>query len=182
MRAGFGEWGRKMQTDKTDGLAALAQKGIIDPARVCIAGASYGGYAALAGVTLQQALFRCAVAVVPVSDIGNMYREYVRASGQRGTTRAGLLDQLGPSKDWNEVSPLRSAANADAPIMLIHGKDDVVVPYAHSSRMANALKNAGKFFELVALEGEDHWLSRSETRRAMLDAAVHLVKQHNQTS
>lgn len=179
MRAGFGEWGRKMQTDKTDGLAALAQKGIIDPARVCIVGASYGGYAALAGVTLQQGLFRCAVAVAPVSDIANMYREDVRASGQRGTTRASLLDQLGPSKDWNDVSPLRAAGNADAPIMLIHGKDDLVVPYAHSTRMASALKSADKPHELVALEGEDHWLSRSETRRAMLDAAVRFVEEHN---
>lgn len=179
MQAGFGEWGRKMQTDKTDGLAALAAKGIVDPARVCIVGASYGGYAALAGVTLQQGIFRCAVAVAPVSDLSNMYREDVRASGERGTTRAGLLDQLGPSKSWNDVSPLRSAAQADAPIMLIHGKDDIVVPYSHSTRMANALKSAGKPYELVTLDGEDHWLSRSDTRRAMLEAAVRFVEAHN---
>ncbi len=81
MQAGFGEWGRKMQSDKTDGLAALVAKGIVHPARVCIVGASYGGYAALAGVTLQQGIFRCAVAVAPVSDIANMYREDVRACG-----------------------------------------------------------------------------------------------------
>lgn len=182
MQAGFGEWGRKMQSDKTDGLAALVAKGIVDPARVCIVGASYGGYAALAGVTLQQGIFRCAVAVAPVSDIANMYREDVRASGERGTTRAGLLDQLGPSKGWNEVSPLRAAARADAPVMLIHGKDDIVVPYSHSTRMANALKSAGKPYELVTLDGEDHWLSRSDTRRAMLEAAVRFVEEHNPAS
>lgn len=178
-RQGFGEWGRKMQSDKTDGLMALVEQGVVDPARVCIVGASYGGYAALAGVTLQDGFFRCAVAVAPVSDITNMFREDVRASGERGTTRAALIDQLGPSKNWNDVSPLRAAAQASAPIMLIHGKDDVVVPYRHSTRMASALKNAGKQHELVTLEGEDHWLSRSETRRAMLEASVRFVEEHN---
>ena len=179
MRAGFGEWGGKMQSDKSDGLKALVDKGIVDPARVCIVGASYGGYAALAGVTLQQGIYRCAVAVAPVSDIADMFREDVRASGQLGTTRAALLDQLGSRERWNAASPLRAAGNASAPIMLIHGVDDTVVPYAHSTRMANALKDARKPYELVTLKGEDHWLSRSETRRTMLEAAVRFVETHN---
>lgn len=179
MRAGFGEWGGKMQTDKSDGLKALVDKGIVDPARVCIVGASYGGYAALAGVTLQQGIYRCAVAVAPVSDISDMFREDVRASGQLETTRAALLDQLGPRERWNAVSPLRAADRASAPIMLIHGADDTVVPYAHSARMAKALKDAGKPHEFVTLKGEDHWLSRSETRRTMLEAAVRFVEEHN---
>ncbi|MFU7528190.1 alpha/beta hydrolase family protein [Qipengyuania sp. ASV99] len=177
--AGYGQWGRLMQTDKSDGLTALVQQGIVDPARVCIVGASYGGYAALAGVTLQQDIYRCAVAVAPVSDIGNMYREDYRASGREATTRASLLDQLGPREGWNEVSPLRAASRASAPIMLIHGRDDVVVPYSHSTRMADALKDAGKPHEFVTLDGEDHWLSRSQTRRQMLEAAVEFVERHN---
>jgi len=181
-RAGFGEWGGKMQTDKSDGLQALVNKGIVDPQRVCIVGASYGGYAALAGVTLQQGLYRCAVAVAPVSDIADMFREDVRASGQLNTTRASLLSQLGAKERWNAVSPLRAADKASAPIMLIHGVDDTVVPYAHSTRMAKALKDAGKPHELVTLKGEDHWLSRSETRRTMLEAAVRFVEEHNPAS
>ncbi len=178
-RAGYGEWGRKMQTDKTDGVAALAKAGIIDPARVCIVGASYGGYAALAGVTIQQGLFRCAVAVAPVSDISNMYREDYQASGRDRTTKVGLLEQLGDRDLWDEVSPLRLAERADAPIMLIHGVDDTVVPYTHSTRMADKLKDHGKEYELVTLEGEDHWLSLSATRQLMLENAVRWVETHN---
>lgn len=177
--AGYGEWGRKMQTDKSDGLMALVEQGIVDPSRVCIVGASYGGYAALAGVTLQQDIYRCAVAVAPVSDIANMYLEDYRASGNQRTTRAALLDQLGPRDGWNAVSPLRAADRADAPILLIHGRDDVVVPYSHSTRMAKALKKVGKPHELVTLDGEDHWLSRSQTRRQMLEAAIDFVERHN---
>jgi len=177
--AGYGEWGRKMQTDLSDGLAALAEKGIVDPDRVCIVGASYGGYAALAGVTLQQDIYRCAVAVAPVSDISDMFNEDYRASGRKPITKAALLDQLGPKDRWNDVSPRRSADRADAPIMLIHGKDDTVVPYSHSHKMADALKDAGKPYELIALDGEDHWLSLSTTRLQMLEAAVGFVQKHN---
>lgn len=178
-KAAYGEWGRKMQTDKSDGLKALVDKGIVDAGRVCIVGASYGGYAALAGVTLQQGIYRCAVAVSPVSDLGDMYREDMRGARNLTTIGASLMEFFGPRENWNAVSPLRAAPRADAPVMLIHGVDDIVVPYAHSTRMANALKNAGKRHELVTLKGEDHWLSRSETRRTMLEAAVRFVEQHN---
>ena len=178
-RAGYGEWGRKMQTDKSDGLAALAEAGIVDPERACIVGASYGGYAALAGVTLQQGIYRCAVAVAPVSDIKDMYQEDYRASGDDRTTKVALLEQLGPRDGWDEVSPLRAAERADAPIMLIHGKDDIVVPYSHSAKMADKLDDHDKPFELIALDGEDHWLSLSKTRQLMLEQAVRFVEEHN---
>ena len=178
-RAGYGEWGRKMQTDISDGMTALAEAGIVDPDRACIVGASYGGYAALAGVTLQQGLYRCAVAVAPVVDIRRMYREDYQASGKRRTTRAALREQLGEPDTWDEVSPQRFADRADAPIMLIHGRDDTVVPYVHSTQMADALKDEGKPYELVTLDGEDHWLSLSETRQTMLNSAVTFVQKNN---
>ena len=176
--AGYGEWGRKMQTDISDGLAMLAEMGIVDPDRACIVGASFGGYAALAGVTVQQDIYKCAVAVAPVSDIRTMYNEDTRASQAR-VTKTALLDQLGPKERWDDVSPRRLAARADAPVLLIHGRDDTVVPYSHSHQMADALKDAGKPYELVTLDGEDHWLSLSKTRLQMLEAAVGFVQKHN---
>jgi len=177
--AGYGEWGGKMQSDKTDGLLALAEKGIIDPERACIVGASYDGYAALAGVTLEQGVYRCAVAVAPVSDIDDMYKQDYRASARDQTTKNSLLLQLGPRGSWKAVSPLRHAEKADAPVLLIHGKDDVVVPYSHSVKMADKLKDHGKEYEMVTLEGEDHWLSLSDTRKQMLEASVAFVQKHN---
>ncbi len=178
-RAGYGQWGRKMQTDISDGLAALAQAGIVDPSRACIVGASYGGYAALAGVTLQQGIYRCAVAVAPVTDIRRMYREDYRASGRTRTTRTALREQLGDPDTWDEVSPERFADRADAPILLIHGRDDTVVPYVHSVQMADALDDEDKPHELITLDGEDHWLSLSKTRQQMLEAAVAFAQEHN---
>lgn len=179
VQAGYGEWGGKMQSDISDGLAALAEKGIVDPSRACIVGASYGGYAALAGVTLQQGLYRCAVSVNGVSDVSLMSRIERRESGDSKVAARSLERQLGPRSLYREISPRHNAEKADAPILLIHGRDDTVVAYDQSLKMADALKDAGKPYEFVELEGEDHWLSLGETRKAMLAAAMEFVQRHN---
>jgi dipeptidyl aminopeptidase/acylaminoacyl peptidase len=177
--AGRGEWGRKMQTDISDGVADLARQGIIDPKRVCIVGASYGGYAALAGVTLQQGLYRCAVSVAGVADVARMLSTDIRESGQNRTVIRALRTEVGTGRDMKDVSPANFAARADAPIMLIHGVDDIVVPFDQSRQMAAALSRAGKPHEFIKLEGEDHWLSKGETRLAMLKASMAFVEKHN---
>jgi dipeptidyl aminopeptidase/acylaminoacyl peptidase len=89
------------------------------------------------------------------------------------------LRQLGPISGFDEVSPNQHAKKANEPILLIHGKDDTVVPFKQSLMMANSLKDAGKPYEFVRLEGEDHWLSQSETRKRMLSEAVRFVEKHN---
>ena len=178
-KAGNGQWGRKMQTDISDGLAELARRGIVDPKRACIMGASYGGYAALAGVTLQSGLYRCSVAVAPVSDLKEMYDVDYRESGKSNLTRFNLKEDLGDPSTFSEVSPRRHAEQADAPILLIHGKDDTVVPFRQSDQMADALKDAGKPYEFVVLREEDHWLSRAETRKQMLEEAMRFIQKYN---
>lgn len=181
VKAGHGEWGRKMQTDISDGLAHLAAQGIVDPKRVCILGASYGGYAALAGVTLQQGLYRCSVSVAGVADLPLMISNDIAESGSDATLKRILKAEIGSGRDLKDVSPRRFAHKADAPILLIHGKDDTVVPFRQSLVMADALKDAGKAYEMVTLEGEDHGLSRSDTRLRMLTATLDFVEKHNPT-
>ncbi|MGE5567310.1 MAG: alpha/beta hydrolase family protein [Parcubacteria group bacterium] len=177
--AGDGEWGAKMQTDISDGVAELARQGIVDPKRTCIVGASYGGYAALAGVTIQQGLYRCAVSVAGVSDLPT-FTDYVRdKSAQSPAARRSWLQEIGPNRDQKAFSPARLADRADAPILLIHGKDDTVVPYEQSVRMREALEGAHKPVEMVTLKGGDHWLSRGETRLQMLEAAEAFVEKYN---
>ena len=178
-RAGYGQWGRKMQTDISDGLAELARRGIVDPKRACIVGGSYGGYAALAGVTMQQGLYRCAVSVAGVADVELMYTTDVYESGNSTMTWKSLREVLGDPKTYDAISPRRFAAKADAPVLLIHGKDDTVVPVKQSQVMADALKNAGKPYEMVVLKSEDHWLSRGETRKEMLSAALSFLQKYN---
>ncbi|MBO9516755.1 MAG: S9 family peptidase [Porphyrobacter sp.] len=178
-RAGNGEWGRKMQSDISDGLEELVRRGIVSRDRACIVGASYGGYAALAGVTLQQGLYRCAVSVAGVADIPMMYSADYRDSGQSGLLKRSLLEELGPRGGFAAISPTRFAAQADAPILLIHGRNDTVVPFNQSTKMADALKDAGKPFKFVELRNEDHWLSRADTRQQMLEETMAFVQEHN---
>lgn len=181
--AGYGEWGAKMQTDLSDGVAHLARQGIIDPKRVCVVGASYGGYAALAGVTLQKGVYRCAVSVAGVSDLGKMMTDDTLRYGERSTRVRDMKRLFGTETVTDSKlearSPAAQATKADAPVLLIHGKDDVVVPFAHSQRMASALKSANKPYEFVVLDGEDHWLSTSATRLQMLSAAVTFLEKNN---
>jgi len=178
-RASYGQWGRKMQTDISDGLEELVKIGIIDPDRVCILGASYGGYAALAGVTLQNGIYKCAVAIAPVSDLKMLKISEVRESGRSRLLDRALDEELGPEGEFESFSPRKQAERADAPILLIHGKDDTVVLFEQSDKMADALDDADKPHRFIALDGEDHWLSRSQTRKQTLAAAMQFVREHN---
>ena len=181
---GFGEWGRKMQTDLSDGVRHLAHEGVIDPTRVCIVGASYGGYAALAGVSLDPGVYRCAVSVAGISDLHGWlnwvnHQHYGRdTAAQRYWER--FIGASGPDDASAEaISPLKHLDAITVPVLLIHGKDDTVVPFEQSQVMYDALHSAHKDVELVALKAEDHWLSRSETRLQMLTASVAFLRAHN---
>jgi dipeptidyl aminopeptidase/acylaminoacyl peptidase len=177
LSADAGEWGRKVQTDISDGVAALAGTGVIDPRRSCIAGVDHAGYAALAGVTLQQGLYRCAISIGGFADVEGL----LTAKIKRGivTYVIGKRYERSFGERLGGLSPIDRASQADAPILLIHALDDLYVPFSQSSDMAAALTRAGKPVELVRLPGEDHWLSRGETRLAMLKAAVAFVEKHN---
>jgi dipeptidyl aminopeptidase/acylaminoacyl peptidase len=181
MQAGFGEWGRKMQSDLSDGVRYLARQGIIDPKRVCIVGASYGGYAALAGVTIESGVYRCAVSVAGPSDL-RRFRKWTIANQMGWTQRywdrfMGAADQNDPA--LVAISPIEHVAAVTVPVLLIHGRDDTVVPFEQSDIMLSALQRAGKSVTLVTMKHEDHWLSRSETRLQMVQATVDFLKTNN---
>lgn len=182
--AGFGQWGRKMQTDLSDGVRALAHAGIIDPKRVCIVGASYGGYAALAGPTLDPGVYRCAVSVSGVSDMHKMLAWQQEQVGSALNPTMRFWDRFVGAKDLHDpvldaISPIKHLDKVNVPILLIHGKDDTVVPFEQSQIMVDALKAAGKPVQFVVLPGEDHWMSRSETRLQMLQETVKFLEANN---
>jgi dipeptidyl aminopeptidase/acylaminoacyl peptidase len=182
--AGFGEWGRKMQTDVSDGVRHLATQGTIDPKRVCIVGASYGGYAAMAGVTVEQGVYRCASAVAGVSDLRRMLQREVSDAGSRATAVVRWWQRFMGASSPNDTSvdaysPARLASRLSVPLQLIHGKDDLVVPFDQSRTMADAADKSGKPVDFITLAAEDHWLSRPATRIAMLEAQIAFLEKHN---
>ncbi|HWW19225.1 MAG TPA: prolyl oligopeptidase family serine peptidase [Steroidobacteraceae bacterium] len=182
--AGFGEWGGRMQTDLSDGVRYLAAQGMIDPARVCIVGASYGGYAALAGVSLQSGIYRCAVSISGQSDLKRFLHwiDDARQGGNQLEQRTlerftGATSESDPKLD--AISPARHADAIQVPVLLIHGQDDTVVPFEQSQEMYDAMRRAHKDVQLVKLKHEDHWLSRGDTRWQMLQVSTAFLLERN---
>jgi dipeptidyl aminopeptidase/acylaminoacyl peptidase len=168
----------------SDGVRYLSAQGTIDPARVCIVGASYGGYAALAGATLDKGVYRCAVAVAGVADLKQFLVEELKSDNGRETATQRYWSRFmgvenRRDRDLTAISPAHNVAGSSVPVMLIHGKDDTVVLYAQSQRMHDALRAAGRPVEFVTLKAEDHWLSRSATRLQTLEATVAFIEKHN---
>jgi dienelactone hydrolase len=167
-KAGHHQWGGLMQDDVSDGVAAMISQGLVDAKRVCIVGASYGGYAALAGAAFTPTLYKCAVSINGVSDLPEMLADYDRG------TRGGIFDywreHIGAPYDpaVRAKSPVHAADRISVPILLMHAANDTVVPLRQSEGMARALSKAGKSVTFIQLPGEDHWLSRGETRTQML--------------
>ncbi|WP_339742637.1 S9 family peptidase [uncultured Maricaulis sp.] len=157
---GYGQWGHAMQNDLDDGVDALAARGIIDPDRVCIFGWSYGGYATLAGMTLTPDRYRCGIAGAGVSDIVAMMG--YEQGRNRGSSQLYWARNIG---DWrgaheaaiNAVSPAKHASDVSAPLMIIHGTEDIVVDYHQAEIMAEAMEAVGRPYELISIEGGRHY-------------------------
>lgn len=177
--AGMGEVGRKMQTDLSDGVRFLAAEGVIDPSRVCIVGASYGGYAALAGAALDRGVYRCAVSVAGISDLKAFLKTLKAEDGERAFKGWNYLLKGTGDVSLTDISPIRHVKDITIPVLLIHGRDDTVVNFDQSAEMERAMKRANKAVELVTLAQEDHFLSRGATRYLMLDRVSRFLAQYN---
>lgn len=178
--AGRKQWGMKMQDDLSDGVKYLTSNGIADPARICIMGWSYGGYAAMAGATLTPELYKCAIAGAGVSDLGDMLvwsGKY--GGGSLRYWRQHIGDPTADKAAIDRASPAKHAARVTAPMLLIHGELDNVVPIRQSQIMADALKAAGKPYEFVRLADENHNISFASTRIKTLKAMDEFLAKHN---
>ena len=180
--AGWGEWGKKMQDDLTDSIKALASKQYIDTNRLCIVGASYGGYAALAGAAFTPDLFKCAVSIAGVSHLPDM----LLADKSRYGKKSWVLDYWNRSilaSDYDKdslkaVSPYYSADKIKIPVLLLHGEDDTVVEYKQSKLMYKAIKKVKGDVRLVKLKNDDHYLRDGATRIQAVKEMVQFVNKH----
>lgn len=178
--AGRKQWGLKMQDDLSDGVKYLTSSGIADPAKVCIMGWSYGGYAAMAGATLTPELYKCAIAGAGVSDLEDMLIWSGKYGG--GSLRYWRLHIGDPNADKSAIvraSPAKHAAKVTGPMLLIHGELDNVVPIRQSQIMADALKAAGKPYEFVRLADENHNITFASTRIKTLQAMDAFLAKYN---
>lgn len=168
-QAGYRQWGARMQDDVTAGVEHLAALGLADRGQVCIAGASYGGYAALQGGAARPDLYRCVISIAGPSDLLAMLQWERSEAGADSDRYEYWVKSIGdPREDRAQIeaiSPLRQAATWRVPVLLIHGDEDSVVPVRQSRDMNRALSRAGKDVRLVVMEGADHsdWSTAHET-------------------
>jgi dipeptidyl aminopeptidase/acylaminoacyl peptidase len=143
-------------------------------------GGSYGGYAALAGVTLDPGVYRCAVSVAGVSDLKRMLQDVNSFADLERRYWNRFMGVTGPSDPLlQQLSPIKHVDAINVPVLLIHGTDDSVVRPEQSTLMFDAMKHAKKDVQMVTLKKEDHWLSHSETRLQMLQSSVAFLRAHN---
>jgi len=169
-QAGFKQWGLAMQDDLSDGARALVQQGVADGNRICIAGASYGGYAALMGIIKDGDLFKCAVNWVGVTDINLLYTGTWRIIDDLSDNwkKYGMPLLVGdPVKDAEQLqatSPLAQAAKIKRPVLLAYGTHDRRVPIVHGERFYKAVKAHNPDVEWIAYDGEGHGWTLPENR------------------
>jgi dipeptidyl aminopeptidase/acylaminoacyl peptidase len=180
--AGWGQWGKGMQGDLTDAVKVFSKLGYVDPNKVCIVGASYGGYAALAGAAFTPEIYKCAVSIAGVSHLPKM----LAADRSKYGRKSWVLDYWNRSilaSDYNkgtlkQSSPYYSAEKIKIPVLLIHGEDDDIVEYEQSRLMYKAMKKAKGNVKLVKLKNDDHHLKGSATRIQAITEMVKFVEKN----
>ncbi|MCD9088264.1 S9 family peptidase [Stenotrophomonas sp. SY1] len=173
--AGAQEWGGKMQADLVDATHWAVEQGIADRERICIYGASYGGYAALMGAVRDPQLYRCAVGYVGVYDLELMHRD---ASEGSRSGRTWAADWLGARSTLGARSPTRLAEQIKVPVFLAAGGKDERAPIEHSRNMERALKRAGVPVETLYYPNEGHGFYTQEHRREYYARLLGFLSRH----
>ena len=179
VNAGDREWGAAMQNDLTDAVAYAIAQGWADPERVAIFGGSYGGYAALAGVTFTPDLYRCAVDIVGPSNLKTLIETippYWQPQIALFHRRVG-----NPETDaeflWSR-SPLSRAASIKTPLLIAQGANDPRVKQAESEQIVAAMRDAGIDYEYILFPDEGHGFAKPENRLRFYAAAERFLARH----
>jgi len=185
--AGYGQFGGKMIDDVIDGTKGLMAQNVAQPGKICIMGASYGGYAALAASVKAPDLYACTISVNGVTNVGEFFSWSVDRSGKRGQTanywrnyigRDNIMALPGPDKLTTLWSPARQAGKLKAPVLLMHGDEDTNVPYEQFEFMKRALKRAGAEHEAVTMKNNDHYLRTTAARKEVLSRSGAFLAKH----
>jgi dipeptidyl aminopeptidase/acylaminoacyl peptidase len=181
LNAGNNEWGQKMQDDITWGVKYLVEQGIADPKRVGIMGGSYGGYAALAGVTFTPDVYAASVAIVPPSNLQTLldsippYWEAIRSTFYKRMGDPRTPEGLAQMK---RQSPHAHADKIKTPLMVVQGANDPRVKQRESDQIVVALRDRNYPVEYILAPDEGHGFARPVNNMAMIAAAEKFLAKH----
>jgi dipeptidyl aminopeptidase/acylaminoacyl peptidase len=178
-KAGWREWGGAMQQDLIDALKWTIAEGIADPQRICIFGASYGGYATMMGLVQNPELFKCGINYVGVTDLPLLLRTIPRAWEP---LREDIKLQIGEGKsDLAELearSPTRFADRIKAPVLMAYGARDPRVVLEHARMMERELKKNSVPYELIVKKDEGHGYAKFDNQVEFGEKVVAFLDKH----
>ena len=177
--AGFKKWGLEMQDDLTDSVRWAIAQGIADPARIVISGASYGGYATMAGLVYTPELYCAGINYVGATDIEILIPKAVKSDRMYWyNTRIGDLGNAADRKRIHDTSPVHFAERVRAPLLMAYGKNDPRVRIDHGYDMDRALKKAGKTCEMIIEADEGHGFRKEEKSIAFFTRVDAFLKKY----
>lgn len=175
--SGYRQWGTRMQDDVTDATRWAIAEGYADPKRVCIYGASYGGYAALMGAVREPELYRCTIGYVGVYDLRMMHERGDIPGSLYG--RRYLRMAVGDSReDMLQRSPVGNVDKIKAAVMLVHGGKDERVPIAQAQALRKALDARGTAYEWLVKDGEGHGFYLTENKVELYTQLLAFLDRH----
>jgi len=161
--AGWRQWGLGMQNDVADAAKWAIAKGFADPKRICVAGASYGGYATLMGLVNDPDIFRCGVSWVGVTDINLLYSVTwgdMSEEARKYQLPLWIGDREKDAAQLSATSPIVQAARIKQPLILAYGGADNRVPIVHGTKFYAAVKAHNPNVEWIEYVNEGHgWRS-----------------------
>lgn len=182
MKAAIGEFAGKMHDDLLDAVEWAVKEEYADPTRVGIYGGSYGGYAALVGVTFTPDVFAAAVDYCGISDLANFIRTlppYVKnvlATGWH--LYVGDPDDPEQEAEMMTRSPITKVDQIRTPLMVVQGANDPRVVKAESDNIVAALEARGVPVEYMVKDDEGHGFANPENLREMFHAIDKFLARH----
>lgn len=167
-RAGWKQWGGTIQNDITDGVKWAIASNLADPNRICMYGASFGGYSALMQPILNPGMYKCAIGYVGVYDMVMLHKDIHDGSSKRSKRVNDRAVGTDP-KMLAEYSPALRAGEVKVPVMLVHGKDDQTADFSQYKAMEAALRATGHPAETMVVAGEGHGFVKPENVASLYD-------------
>lgn len=165
LHAGDKQWAAAMQNDITDSVYWAITEGYADKERIGITGISFGGFCTLAGITFTPELYKCAAELVGPTQLFTVTTYIVPYWKSKRKLLNDRVVDLSKDEELNRIrSPIFHVENIRVPLIMAHGKNDIVVNPGESERMFLALKAKGKAVQYIIYKDEGHYLERPQNK------------------
>ncbi|MEP4889296.1 MAG: S9 family peptidase [Aliiglaciecola sp.] len=176
-RAGYRQWGGKMIKDITDATKYIVKQGYVDGDKMCVYGASYGGYAALMASVREPDLFNCTIGYVGIYDLNYAYTDsiYMKSHGGRGYFEKVIGTN---ARELAEYSPVNYADKIKSNVLLIHGEKDSIVSVKNAHAMLASFEAVGKNVSYINFEKGGHGLFQEAGRKQLYSELERFIDQN----